>query len=146
MFILCFASLIVFYTPSTSSPARKTVHIMEIIGVVIKEGMKRSSHSNVIEYVSQIMHTQCIPDVISDETMEYIVTNLIKESKNYRRGVFYDAWKNPIIITLSTNKNNEIGLIMHSFGKNKLNDNGKGDDIIIQFNGNMSMLHNNRGE
>ena len=147
MIIFGFVSFYLFYTPSTSiSPERETVYIMETMSIVIKERMQKSGHSNVFEYVSQITCTQHMPNVITYETMGYIAADLVRESKNYMRGVFYDAWKQPIIVFFDEFKDNKKSLIIHSFGKNKKNNNGNGDDIMLWYNLDMTRQTDDRSE
>ena len=146
MITVCAVSLILFYTPSSASPlafVRATEHTMEMMGIVLKDSMLKSSHSNVFEYVSQITRAPYIPNVIPDKTMEYMVADWVRESKNYRNGVFYDSWKQPITVSLKKNNANKICLCIHSFGKNKKNDNGNGDDIMFWYNLDMTRRTDN---
>ena len=96
---------------------------------------KAKGHNKMVEYFDSMSATTNFPRIVERETLRKI----IEDGKTYypsswRNGIFYDAWGEPIIITLTTNNHGELGFYMHSFGKNKRNDNGKKDDIIMWFN------------
>jgi len=54
--------------------------------------------------------------------------------KYYKDGIFSDVWGQPIVVTLTTNHAGTGYVIMHSFGKNKKDEKGDGDDIMRWFN------------
>jgi hypothetical protein len=99
-----------------------------------------TGHSNMLEYVASIEGAQNIPHVVRCETIRKIVndsgiaTERLKFDHGesfYENGTFSDAWGQPIVVTITTNFNGNMGLTMHSYGKNKRNENGKGDDILV---------------
>jgi len=100
--------------------------------------MKPTGHSNILEYINSKSSTQTIPRIIDNEILHHIIEDgKIFYPSSWKNGEFFDAWGQPIIITLTTNNNGKVGLFMHSFGKNKRNENGKGDDVIMWFDADM---------
>jgi len=97
----------------------------------ISDAMKKCAHTNVMEYINSKRDTQHIPWVLDRETIRRIT----KDSKYYPFDIekrnFLDGWGQPIVITLTTNRHGEIGITMHSFGKNLQDENGVGDDILV---------------
>jgi len=109
--------------------------------------LHETGHSNMLEYVDSIEGSQPIPHIVKCGTIRKIVNDsgiMIERLKFdrgesfYENGTFFDAWRQPIIVTLTTNQNGKVGLTMHSYGKNRRNENDKGDDIILWNDANMS--------
>lgn len=126
---------------SNSDNNRKTRYwSMSAMRSVFQYALNQTGSSNMLEYIESTGCTQNIPHIMSSE----MVRKIIKDSgvaierlkfdngrSFYEGGVFLDAWGRPIIVTLTTNRSQEFGITMHSFGKNRKNENGDGDDILL---------------
>lgn len=106
----------------------------------LEYALLETAHSNMFEYVNSIEDIQNIPHILSCETIRKIVkdsgvaTEKLKfhrANSFYKDGIFSDAWGQPIVVTLTTNHSGCASVTMHSFGKNKRNESGEGDDILM---------------
>ena len=100
--------------------------------------MKDTGYSNVLEYANGISDNHTIPRTLGYEIFDKSILSPEAMSSFYQHGVFADAWGQPIVIMLTTNRNGKVGVTMHSFGKNKRNENGGGDDIVLWISADMS--------
>jgi len=133
--ILILFCLIIFiracYIPQPSRNELTRIH-MRIINAYFNGYVNKSACTNIIEYVKHTTGTEKIPQILEHETIRKLLDDagmpldVIGDN-------FFDAWKQPIIITFTTNNTETLGLSMHSFGKNKRDENGAGDDIIMWF-------------
>ena len=137
-FLCCCIAFVVIIVRLFSSPTLYSVNLtgayMRSMAVVMEYAMESAGHSNIVEYVNSITSTQRIPQIMDCE----VIRRIRKEALCFDDEDFRDAWGQPIMITLTTNRNGAIKILMHSFGKNKRNENGNGDDIQMWFNANMS--------
>ena len=119
-----------------------TYDSMGAMSSCIIRAMKRTGQTNILEYFNLKTSLFDIPRVLDYEVQESIFNDSLFSPAGFRnKGVtigLLDTWENPIKITLTTNYNGGIGITMQSFGKNGINDNGNGDDIVIWFNTDMS--------
>ena len=106
-----------------------------------------SGHTNILDYINSIENVQRFPYFVKSETIRKIVEDsgievgrlsFYRGARFYEDGTFFDAWGQPILVTLTTNLNGNVYIIFQSFGQNNKSDNGEGDDILIQFDQNMS--------
>jgi len=111
---------------------------MLTIAECLKEATKHAGSSNVIEYVKKVTDTQNIPQDLNQKALGQIFSAYPVFPVSFHGGELFDEWGNSIRIILTTNHIGEAGVIMHSFGKNKRNENGGGDDIVMWFNADMS--------
>jgi len=102
--------------------------------------MWETGNSNMFAYVNSIGSVQDVPHDVNCKTIRKIVKDsgvaierltYYKGGSFYENGIFFDAWGQPIVVTLTTNHNGSTGVTMHSFGKNMRNENGEGDDILM---------------
>ena len=84
--------------------------------------------------------TKDIPRIL-DSKFTYRIINdggpRIYSRNTYKDDSLLDMWGEPIIFMLTTNRNGDVGFTMHSFGKNKIDEKGGGDDIIMWFDADM---------
>ena len=112
---------------------------MKTMGELIRYKMQTSGYTHIDHYINNLSESITIPCILhGDFMMQIIHPGPMPLSFSLQTNELFDQWNQPIIITLTTNKNHKVGLTMHSFGKNKINENGKGDDILIWFNSDMS--------
>jgi hypothetical protein len=111
---------------------------MPAIRSTIQYALYETGHTNVLEYVNSIEGIESVPRMLKRETIRKIVNDagvVIERFKLdggesfYNEGIFFDAWRQPIDVMLTTNNNGKVGLNFHSRGKNKINGIEKGDDI-----------------
>jgi len=126
--------------PKLKDPVQITKLNMTFMADTVKYAMKATGHSNAVEYVAHIAGTQNSLQILSRDTIRQILRDGREYPFDLENGVFLDGWEHPIMITLTTNQYGELGIMMHSFGKNKRNENGAGDDIVIWFNADMSPM------
>ncbi|MCL1921840.1 MAG: hypothetical protein FWG50_12345 [Kiritimatiellaeota bacterium] len=118
------AALIMYFsrTPSKRNPGVMTQIMMSDMADSIHYVMRKASHSNLVEYVDSLTGSRRIPRFVHREVMQEVSPQDLD---------FLDAWGQPIMILLTTNSNGETGMAMHSFGENKRDEQGNGDDIAI---------------
>ena len=92
--------------------------------------MVTGGHSNIVETVNRIESKQDIPRIIEYKTISHIIESYSGVEtvtlKFYKDGKLIDAWGQPITIMLMPNHIGEAGIVMHSSGKNRRNENGGG--------------------
>ena len=132
-----------FHSPSVKDFDQTTKRNMYSVADTIFDAIEITGHNNVLEYIYNITGTRHIPQTLSSDLFLQICKDvyhqvpLSSQDEKILTKRLIDAWKQPIIITLTTNQNGEAGVIMHSFGKNKQNETGNGDDIILWFDADM---------
>ncbi|MCL1920305.1 MAG: hypothetical protein FWG50_04380 [Kiritimatiellaeota bacterium] len=118
------AALIMYFsrTPSKRNPDAITQIMMSHMVYPMHRVMGKAGHSNLVEYVDSLTGSRGIPRFVHREMIQEM---------SPRSGNFLDAWGQPIMILLTTNSNGEAGVAMHSFGGNKRDEGGGGDDIVL---------------
>lgn len=145
----CIMIIFIVVIPACIAPDAKTdnkqkTRYWSMTGIrnTFEYALRETTYSNIFEYVNSIEGIQDIPHILSCETIRRIVKDsgvATKKLKFHRGGSFYedgiftDAWGQPIVVTLTTNHSGCAGVTMHSFGKNKRNENGEGDDILMMI-------------
>ena len=138
VYLCCFCVVILllvwsaFYIPAVPDNL-KTQVIIENICTALKYATVHAGHSNVLEYVNSLSDGQDIPRMVSSPTINQIISDMFKASESYKDGALFDEWGQPIVVALTTNHAEKGCVIIHSFGKNKKNENGDGDDIMMWF-------------
>ena len=131
-----------FLSPTTNDPIQKTKIKMYFIAKYFIYAMEKYEFIHITEYFNYLTNEQNIPrtinkDVIYQVFYETFPPPLSSSEMEYLDNWLIDVWKQPIIVTLTTNQNGEFGIMMHSFGKNKRDDKGKKDDILLWFDSDM---------
>jgi len=97
-----------------------------------------AGHSNVLEYVNSLSDVCDFPRTVDSQTVCQMFSGKFRWSESYseyyKDGVFFDKWGQPIVVTLTTNHAGTGYVILHSFGKNKKDEKGDGDDLMMWFN------------
>ena len=123
------------YVPKIPRAAEITTrNIIKNFEMVLMRAMIDSGQTNVMEYINNLSEAHNIPPAINSKIISLITKGFISETGNTKNGFFIDAWGNPIVINFTTNHFGKFFLTVHSFGKNKINENGRGDDIMIWLN------------
>ena len=137
--IILFIRSLFLPLPIINDPIDKTKLKMFSIAELIFDSMEITDHDNVLEYISNSTSIQTIPQILNVELIRSITdpNPLSHVREPLFAKMFLDAWKQPIIITLTTNHVGKVGVTMHSFGKNKRNDNGNKDDVVLWFDSDM---------
>ena len=125
--------------PVCKIPAKEDTPLyMRHMADVIKNAMHAHGQTNVSAYLNSLAKTRKIPREIDERMMKRI----FKESGLYPMDiprsyhVLGDDNGKSIMMTLTTNHNGEVGIKMHSFGPNGIDENGQGDDILMWFDAN----------
>ena len=107
---------------------------------MIKIVLNDNGCGNAAEYVYSVTGSRNIPQILGRKIIRRIREDSVIYSPDllFLNDVLLDKWGQPITIMLTTNHIGEAGIVMHSFGKNKRNENGGGDDIVMWFNADMS--------
>ena len=130
------------WAPTYNNPVVQTKIKMYSIAEALFHFMEIDDQTNIMEYVHSITGEPRELKVLDQKILREIllaknIKKLSSSREEHYNDLFRDAWKQPIIISLTTNQNAEVGITMHSFGKNKRNDNGGGDDIFLWFDADM---------
>ena len=124
--------------PTRIPPMLDTFDSIISMAYCIQEAMKHTKYTNVFDYFNSKTNINTIPKILDYKILSYTFNDCVGQPSGFRQKGLLDTWGNLIIISLTKNKNGEIGMTMHSYGKNKKNETGKGDDILIWFNADMS--------
>jgi len=130
----------VFISPTVKPRKPNTRVSMIAMAETINGTMRWMGYTNIAEYVYYLTGKQEIPQILTHEIIQKIINEggISPDYNCMENGDLIDTWKQPIIISIATNHNGEVGLTMHSFGKNKIDEKGAGDDIFVWFNVEMS--------
>ena len=124
-------------TPSGIDRKLDTHGSMRSMVWIISMAMKNAKNKNLLNYLNSLSDTKDIPRILDYEVIELIFKDSIGRPTSFRDKKLLDTWERPIIITLTTNRSGKVGITMHSFGENGIDENGEGDDIIMWFDADM---------
>ena len=128
-------------------PSDKTTKVrMNVAAQFMQFSIQENGCSNIVEHLNKTIGIHSIPQILNYDSMYKILENNLpgtRATELMPEGVFWDAWDQPITITLITNLHSRYSgryfVMMHSKGKNKKDENGKGDDIVSFFEDNMQI-------
>ena len=124
--------------PSVKDKKQLTKADMSCLAYAMQSAMKHTGHTNIMEYLNCLTIITNTPYSLSHKIIPRIIEDARGASIHFWDGcLLRDAWGHPITITIQTNFNGCLNVTFHSFGKNKRNENGKNDDIIMCFDATM---------
>jgi hypothetical protein len=134
MFAFCFVFMILMLRKSFMSPMvpndARTMMDMNTLVDNMRHDMETAGVNNVLEYADCITSTRGVPRFINFEGLRQRFNNKGISTCFIFDGTT-DAWGQPMVISLMVNPHGTADIRIHSYGKNKRDENGHGDDIVV---------------
>ena len=97
------------------------------------ESIEIKNNETIHEQICEIIIPNKKQLILNDEIILQIIKYNDLWTSFYNDGNIIDAWGQPIIIILYYETNMITDITMHSFGRNKKNDNGRKDDLVMHY-------------